>query len=495
MSFYKKVKKHPFFAVLLIFLAAFSTRLPRLLSPHLFLNGDEAIVGIMAQNLLTEGQFPLFFLGQNYGLSTLEALLIAPFLHFLGACDVAVKIPMLLLFATGCCLMYFFVKRLFSVKVAILAIVLFLILPSWLLWSMQARGGYLTAFVVYNALLLSWTFKQHKIAFIVLNVVLLLLIYLSQPLWLVAIIPFVGMLALERKKWLLVAFVIFLLLGVCIPLLLPQAFWVSPSVNLIEAFQVIPNTISLMPIAFNGQYWLGTVNNPQLYVKVLSISGFALLIGLAIMGSYHQAKSKYPSLWLLSFLLLIFAQVVVLGAGGARYFLPVFQVLVIYAVATFNLSKTKYFLLPLALISLLTSVSTSKYVTFGLTTHPLGFEKNAKNLITALHAKGIVAVYSLDALLQWQIMFYSNQTIKARWHNNTDRVQNIPVFVDSTYWNTPDKTAFVGYLPPFGLYEKYKEELPQQLSQVDALFFIYQNPLLEVLDYWNMRLNSRPSTQ
>ncbi|MEZ5283502.1 MAG: hypothetical protein R2712_01585 [Vicinamibacterales bacterium] len=49
------------------------SRLPQLLSPHLFLDGDEAVIGLMARHVADGRALPLFFYGQNYGLALFEA--------------------------------------------------------------------------------------------------------------------------------------------------------------------------------------------------------------------------------------------------------------------------------------------------------------------------------------------------------------------------------------------------------------------------------------
>jgi hypothetical protein len=48
-------------------------RLPQLLSPNLLLEGDECVLGLMGMHLARRREFPIFFYGQTYGLSVVEA--------------------------------------------------------------------------------------------------------------------------------------------------------------------------------------------------------------------------------------------------------------------------------------------------------------------------------------------------------------------------------------------------------------------------------------
>jgi hypothetical protein len=56
------------YAAILV-VAAGVSRLPQLTSPHLLLDGDEAILGLMAKHLAEGREAPIFFYGQAYGLS------------------------------------------------------------------------------------------------------------------------------------------------------------------------------------------------------------------------------------------------------------------------------------------------------------------------------------------------------------------------------------------------------------------------------------------
>jgi len=56
---------------LVIIILCFVSRLPQLLSPHLMLDEDECVVGLMAKHLM-EGHVAVFFYGQSYGFTLVD---------------------------------------------------------------------------------------------------------------------------------------------------------------------------------------------------------------------------------------------------------------------------------------------------------------------------------------------------------------------------------------------------------------------------------------
>ena len=71
------------------------SRLPQLRSPNLLADGDECVLGLMAKHVAQGKEFPVFFYGQHYALSSVEAA--AGALGFLGfgVSAVSLKLAML----------------------------------------------------------------------------------------------------------------------------------------------------------------------------------------------------------------------------------------------------------------------------------------------------------------------------------------------------------------------------------------------------------------
>jgi hypothetical protein len=147
--------KSRFGTALLIILVCFLTRLPLLLSPELILDGDECVIAMMAKHTIEGKSAPLFFYGQNYGFAFFEVLLSALFFLLLGYKTIAVKLAILSLWTTGLVFFYLALRRVAANPKWLDLIVALLLLasPAWLVFSMKAYGGYVTAFTLSNIIL------------------------------------------------------------------------------------------------------------------------------------------------------------------------------------------------------------------------------------------------------------------------------------------------------------------------------------------------------
>ena len=118
------------------------------------LNGDEAVVGLMAHRLVEHGQLRVFFWGQSYG-GTLEAMFVAALFRVFGTSIWVLKAAPMLLDAVAAALVYRIGRRLTSVRVAAYAAVVFLCGPGGITWlSTTSRGFYWATLVLGLAVVL-----------------------------------------------------------------------------------------------------------------------------------------------------------------------------------------------------------------------------------------------------------------------------------------------------------------------------------------------------
>src|SRR5580704_17943280 len=146
----------------LVALAAISlvSRLPQLLSPNLLLDGDECTLGLMAKHLAQGREFPIFFYGQHYGFSSVEAAAGAVGFVIFGTGALTLKLSMLALWTIGVLFLFLAQSRLLGASRSFWITTVFLLNPAWAVWSMKARGGYLTSFTATAALL--WLLVQDR---------------------------------------------------------------------------------------------------------------------------------------------------------------------------------------------------------------------------------------------------------------------------------------------------------------------------------------------
>ena len=118
------------------------SRLPQLLGPRLFLDGDEATLGLMAKALADGRELPVFFWGQRYGFSLIEAAAGALAFRVAGVSAFGLKLSMLGLWAAGLLCLFFAQARLMGARRGFWLAALLMLTPGWAVWSMKARGGY-----------------------------------------------------------------------------------------------------------------------------------------------------------------------------------------------------------------------------------------------------------------------------------------------------------------------------------------------------------------
>ena len=430
-------------------------RIPILLDPALLIDGDEAIVGLMASDWLKGGAFPTYFTGQQYGLSTLEAGIAALFFFVFGMSDWALKLSSLSIWLTGA---VFFYKALAQFKpdkknIAFIVTLILVTAPTWLYWGMKSRGGYISAFAISSVLLFILTKKgtwsnPRAIAI----GVCFALISQFHSLWIISILPVAAYFIFKPELFPQLKFILVGFLGVLLQLLLIK--FKQPNIwnpHLLrfdnEPIAWILKLPDVLIHHFSGTYYLGSLKETQLMAVVFSITVLLLLISTIVFVTYSNYKTKN---WLN---LNTFLLVSILGnilitlflIPGARYLLPVLTVILFLL---FNISsdyKKLNVILPIALLLLSITASLSK--PFSKKSDTYKFEtqltkETMTKLLSGLESEGITNFFVFNGMGQYQIMFYGNGEINARYLLEQDRMQNRINAVAEAY-NKKDKTAYV----------------------------------------------------
>jgi 4-amino-4-deoxy-L-arabinose transferase-like glycosyltransferase len=130
-------------------------RLAVISSPLGEIDGDEAVVGLMARHIAFLGERPVFYWGQPY-LGSLEAFSAAPVFRLFDSSTFALKLVPTAYSLGLVGLSAILARRLFGTGAA-LATAAYLALPPsmWAVWSTKARGGYAELLFLGEALLLA----------------------------------------------------------------------------------------------------------------------------------------------------------------------------------------------------------------------------------------------------------------------------------------------------------------------------------------------------
>lgn len=167
------------------------------------LTSDEAIIGLMGKHISEGRYFPFYFYGISYNASCAwEAYLaVIPF-WLCGVGVVALKIPTVILSLVCLTLFYAMTTRLYSIRVATLASLIFALWPGLLKWHFQPRG-YAFYFLLIPALVILFLTIEKQEAPRVRDVFLFGLLcglsFWGMELLLIPIVGLWGLLLLRRK--------------------------------------------------------------------------------------------------------------------------------------------------------------------------------------------------------------------------------------------------------------------------------------------------------
>jgi hypothetical protein len=466
---------------LVIIILCFVSRLPQLLSPHLMLDEDECVVGLMAKHLM-EGHVAVFFYGQSYGFTLVESGMISLFSFFNGLNDHSVKLAMLTLWTVGIIFFYKTCKEILLPNnkfAAWLFTLMFIFLPAWAVWSMKARGGYLTAFPL-STILLWYLLSEYKKSFwgYSLTGILLAIIAYSQPLWLPGLLPFLFYCWYHEGHKLdsFKAFTVGNLATIGIFTLLQRHaanYW-SPKVFDIH----MPGIWDLPSLLFdhlNAYYYLTDVYASPVIVKIYSCFFIVLILvilALAVKYVFTDFMGNFLFICAATSIAFTLGYCIFLMDHAPRYLLPLTGfTLIALAILLNKINKQqliKRITIPFILLGFVCLFTFKDFVFNGTS------EKQLMSCITWLNKQHIKYVFADDVPTQWQLIFYSKETVICRGDDVRDRIPRYIDSVNEAYKRDPRKTAVVD--PTNDLLDME----PDNLLIVDK-YYILVNPDQELL--------------
>src|SRR2546421_7412413 len=135
-------------------LVGLALRLAVIASPLGEIDGDEAVVGLMARHIAFVGERPVFYWGQPY-LGSLEAFTAAPFFRLFDSSTLLLKLVPTAYSLGFLALSGLLGRQLFGTGAGLATAAYLAIPPSmWAVWSTKARGGYAELLFLGEALLL-----------------------------------------------------------------------------------------------------------------------------------------------------------------------------------------------------------------------------------------------------------------------------------------------------------------------------------------------------
>lgn len=448
------LKKNP---VVIVVLLSILSRLPQLISPELYCDGDECVVALMAEKMYKGKEIPLFFWGQRYGFSLIECVSILPFYMLFGYTTVAVKLGILSIWTVGTSLLFKVVYKLLNEKLypSMLLITGYILFPAWMLQSMKAWGGPVTSYMLSNLILYVLICKSYyqKWWFNLLIGISIALVYESQRLWLVGVLPIWIYMLYDKKK--LVWSILTLAVVACVCVLLWYYKQGIPQTHIMPVS--IPETIGITLFRFgrfpqylygslHGNYFFGSYGNPNFFNVLTAVVGCALFFAVLIYGilrctSVEKLKTMLTASIVFTPLVIVYS-VFTEGPEG-RYLLPVSgYTIVALAIIINKLKMQKLYKPAIYIFLLIEGISTVCFYSFSDIS--VGRKSSVTAIVNYLRRKQIKYVYSEDCMLPYELMFYSGNKIFARMPYQPARDQAASDSVDNAL-KQGDRVVVVKY--------------------------------------------------
>ena len=486
------------------------SRLPQLRSPNLLADGDESVLGLMAKHVLQGKEFPIFFYGQHYAFSPVETVVTALSFVIAGVGAMPLKLAGLALWTLGILFLFLAQARLLGAARSFWIAVLVVLNPAWAVWSMRMGGGYLTSFAASSALvwLLLRDRERESVWRWLVAGVLTALIYLAQPLWLPGLLPIVGVVLVSRRRlsWALsyVSVAAAATLLVKFGTATPDLAWNGPTIgnpNLIGSLSLVAHQTYVAMTGSHYLYW--ALDSPGPATSALAAVWCAVLPAAVLMQLYRVLTRRYCSLSALLFVSVastLVAEWVLLSAREARYLLPLIGLMVPLAgVELLDLAdrrlvpKPAVFLLTVTMVVLgALSVSEFKAFNFLWTNPPQRWteSKRLQQVLNYLYVKDVRHVFSMNGMLDPQLVFYSNERVLSR----ADLPGKYPPYVKEVdrALASGETVAVVGYTNQSGApgcwdvpictggIERLVQN-PESIFTVDDKYFVYVGADKELL--------------
>jgi hypothetical protein len=508
--------------ICLVALGAISlvSRLPQLRSPNLLVDGDECVLGLMAKHVAQGKEFPLLFYGQHYALSSVEAA--AGALSFLisGVGALPLKLAMLALWTVGILFSFLALSRIVGTSRSFWIAAVLVLNPAWAAWSMKAGGGYITSFTATAVLL--WLLIQDRERETVIRwliaAALTAVIYLAQPLWLPGLLPILFVvLASRRRLWWGVSY--FVVTGAAILLVkfatgTSTETWGGPTLGNPDLIGSLSRVGQQIYVFLTGSYYLSwAIDPPGPVTIVVAVVWCTVLPATALIQVYRLVTHRYhlPShLLFVSVCSTLLAEWALLGARDARYLLPLGALLVSLAGVEIadlldrRLLSKRVALVLTCVMLLLGSLSMREFREFNyLWKNPPNRWTEAKRLqqlFGYLKVKDVSRVFSMNGMLDSQLVFYSDEKVLSRWADPLGRYPAYVREVDRALANG-ETVAVVGYTNVSGAPGCWDIPIctggiermvanPESIFTVDDKYFVYvgaDRALLEQLGFrfWN----------
>jgi hypothetical protein len=464
-----------YFGLILIALTIVSAaaRLPQVFGGNFLADGDECLLGLQAKHMMEGKSFSLLFPGQRYGFAIVESGAVAlSFLAF-GISSLSLKAPMLLLWLIGANVFARAVRRFSGEGVALLAAAILFCAPAWMVWSLKAWGGYITAFLCSSVFLLMVSGEARRsdthvltrtgfVRFVALGGIMGLT-FISQAFFFVPTLLFAP-LALRRpflfKKSLLIVSGAALVIGASYLYSLhsPPGYYTPQIFTPKAGFSEVREIPQGLAAVLGGNYSWETVVDfgPWAAAYGLAAAIFtALVIGIVGVRFLRKRTYDHATAAALGILAALAISIWVDRAYyGFRYLLaiPALSALLLAVEARrgFVRSKGMRAIVGIVVGAVLLAGGSAAFGFRDMSYYGRVVDNRVsetammKDLLSALESRGVRFVFCTHPMLEFNIAFESRERIICRWRDDRDRFQDYVDRVNAAYAEGRP-VALVGY--------------------------------------------------
>lgn len=478
----------------LLFGLSFLIRIPYFLSNAYWFDGDEAIVGVMANDFLGSGRLPFLLYGQNYGFASVEVVSASLFISILGNGVMSLKLAGLFIHSFG---LSFLVKSLrfaqISKRSLIIVMVLVICFPPFYLWATQMRT---LSFALACVLFYISFVKQPTLKWLILSVIISIFCLLSQPMMYLFTAPFIGVWLLKSRRRYL-TFITYISLVALTGFLVFFVFnsgrdihQVATNLGFIQIKQFITQIQGFLS-GFTGFHYFTMDVVIPLWWKVMALISLLLLGFVSLMGVRNEDK--------ILFVFFVFAIALFLISlsffkhYSPRYWINLYGgVLLLYL---YTISKNTLNLkLPYRKLTMFLSLSflMGILVSNKFKIHFYDTQDSERNCFWKLQEtviqSGVKGLYTTDVYLQWQWNYLLGDKIPCTSFNNEERTNKFLNLVESTYMNSPSQVGLIGF---YGFTEGLERDsvFSKRILNLGEKYYFVRELRLEDVEFGRKRAN------
>jgi hypothetical protein len=375
-------------------------------------------------------------------------------------------------------------------------------MPAWGAASMKAWSGYLTAYAVTGlSLYLIVRNDNRRAAPWCIAGALTGVVFFAHPLWLPGLLPVVLFFLWSSRSRVFWVSWLAGVLGIASPVLAVKAMWftgiapawVGPTAGNPHLLASLPQVAEQIYVGLTGSFYFRSavpLGPATRIVAWIWLAVLALAVPVQITRLLTGRYLVWSHLLFLSALGTIAANWLLLDLRDARYVLALHAPLVYMTgfelvdladrrpVAKRGIAASIALVLALQVASM---TEFSRYTYMWWTNSP-GAPSETRTLLKVighLRSRGVTHVFAMNALLQWQITFYSGETVIARWKTMRERYPPYITEVDRAV-EDGEPVAIVGYTGyTYGLERIVRD--PGAIVDVDGKYFVYLGPDEETL--------------